>query len=215
MNAKYILHATSAGCACLALFFLGRYTGKSSQDANGAMDAGVSNEESIEIEDSVSMPMIAVVKISDEEAVQLAKDAVCEIFSEHLKESVVVSTGRYKLVSFRIWINPHDPKPPGPDVWHSPVWIDAETGAIVPPQMPDWIPLSDDRLKELVMEQNSDLQGTSDWYWSFGHVSGFARVVVRDPSPPPNNLWVEDGAPMVFEIWVDETREAVICAMEI
>ena len=65
------------------------------------------------------------------------------------------------------------------------------------------------------MEQNSDLQGTSDWDWSFGHVSGFARVVVRDPSPPPNNPWVEDGAPMVFEIWVDETREAVICAMEI
>ena len=58
MNAKYILHATSAGCAFLALFFLGRYTGKSSQDANGAMDAGVSNEESIEIEDSVSMPAI-------------------------------------------------------------------------------------------------------------------------------------------------------------
>ena len=58
MNAKYILHATSAGCACLALFFLGRYTGKSSQDANGAMDAGVPRDESIGIEESVSMPAI-------------------------------------------------------------------------------------------------------------------------------------------------------------
>ena len=58
MNTKKVLRATSAGCACLALFFLGRSTGKSSQDANGAMNAGVPRDESIGIEESVSMPAI-------------------------------------------------------------------------------------------------------------------------------------------------------------
>ena len=215
MNSKKVLRATSTVFVCIAFYFLGRYAGQSSRGASDAKKADVSDNELIGIEESASMPAIEIVKISDDKAVQMAKAAVCEIFSAHLEESVVVSTGRYKLVAFRIWHNPHDPKPPVPDVWHSPVWIDAETGAVVPPQLPDWVPLSDDRLKALVMEQNTDLQGTSDWDWSFGHVSGFARVIVRDPSPPPNNPWVEDGAPMVFEIWVDETREAVICAMEI
>ena len=80
---------------------------------------------------------------SDEEAVRIAREALIEVFSTDLEESVVLTSGRYKLVSFRIWINPHDPRPQRPDKWHSPVWIDAETGAVVPPQMPDWKPMSD------------------------------------------------------------------------
>ena len=217
MNTKKVLCATSAGCACIVFFFLGRFTGKSNQDANVATNAVVPKDESVGIEESVSMPAVETVKISDEKAVQLAKDAVCEIFSKHLEESVVVSTGRYKLVSFRIWINPHDPKPPGPDQWHSPVWIDAETGAVVPPQMPDWKPMSDSRLKTFIREWDCEMpaEQAQNWNWDIKHVSGFARIVVRDPSPPSGNIWVEDDPRFAAEYWVDETREAVICAMDI
>lgn len=217
MKSKRILRATSATCICIALFFFGRYTGKSSLDASDAMNADVFDDKSIEVGESASTPAIEIVKISDEKAIQTAKDAVCEIFSAHLAESVVISTGRYKLVAFRIWHNPHDPKPPGPDVWHSPVWIDAETGAVVPPQLPDWKPMTDSQLKTFVLEWDREMNGEKarTWNWDIRHVSGFARIVVRDPAPPSDNIWVEDDARFASEYWVDETRKAMIWAMEI
>ena len=133
----------------------------------------------------------------------------------YTKDPIVLSTGRYKLVSFRIWINPNDPKPPGPDKWLSPVWIDAETGTVVPPQIPNWESLSIERLKAIVMGWSPEMRDTQDWTWTAEHVSGFARIVVRDSAPPSDNIWVEDGEPMVLEIWVDEAREAVIGAFEL
>ena len=47
------------------------------------------------------------------------------------------------------------------------------------------------------------------------HVSGFARIVIREPTPPSGNIWVEDGGPVAGEYWVDETRKAVICAYDL
>lgn len=217
MKSKRILLETSVVCICIAFYFLGRYAGNSSHDASDAMNADVFDDESIKVGESASTPAIEIVKITDEKAVQTAKDAVCEIFSAHLEESVVISTGRYKLVAFRIWHNPHDPKPPGPDVWHSPVWIDAETGAVVPPQLPDWKPMTDSQLKTFVLEWDREMNGDEarNWNWDIRHVSGFARIVVRDPAHPSDNIWIEDDARFASEYWVDETRKAMIWAMDI
>ena len=212
MKTKPILVAFALGCACCASFFLGKASVKAEpNDVPPATPEGSAAE---------SVPTTASPKLksrveSDEDAVRIARESVDDILLLYAKDPVVLSTGRYKLVAFRIWINPNDPRPPGPDKWLSPVWIDAETGVVVPPQIPNWESLSIERLKAIVMEWSRDMRGTQDWTWTAEHVSGFAKIVVRDPSPPSDNIWVEDGEPMVLEIWVDEAREAVIGAFEL
>lgn len=212
MKTKFILVAFSFICVCSASFFLGKASGK---DESDEVMPAISKCDSTE-----SVPSTAPTKpesrvASEEEAVRIAQESVDDILLMHAKDPIVLSTGRYKLVSFRIWINPNDPKPPGPDKWLSPVWIDAETGTVVPPQIPNWESLSIERLKAIVMGWSPEMRDTQDWTWTAEHVSGFARIVVRDPAPPSDNIWIEDGEPMVLEIWVDEAREAVIGAFEL
>ena len=212
MKTKPILVAFAFGCACSASFFLGKASGRTEPDGVPPSSSEGDLAESVEPSPSPS-PGSRVE--SDEDAVRIARESVDDILLMHVEAPVVLSTGRYKLVSFRIWINPNDPKPPGPDKWLSPVWIDAETGTVVPSQIPNWESLSIERLKAIVMGWSPEMRDTQDWTWTAEHVSGFARIVVRDPAPPSDNIWVEDGEPMVLEIWVDEAREAVIGAFEL
>ena len=217
MTTKTIIWVSAIVCACCATFFLGRHFAQPGRGLD-AGSLGLSNllsESRIAPKDDQGIEKARA--ISDEDAVRIARDALIELDSNTLSESAVLSSGRYKLVSFRIWHNPHDPKPPGPDVWHSPVWIDAETGAIVPPQLPDWKPMTDVELKAFVMDWDPEMNGEEarNWNWDIRHVSGFARIVVRDPSPPSDNIWVEDDDPVAVEYWVDETRKAVICAHDL
>lgn len=217
MKSKPVLVSFSFVCACCASFFLGKASVKDKPGEQSASSPKGDLAESVEPY-PLSRPVSRVK--SDEEAVRIAREALIEVCSTDLEEAVVLTSGRYKLVSFRIWINPNDPKPPGPDKWHSPVWIDMETGAVVPPQIPGWKPMTDSRLKAFVMEWDRELpaEKAQNWNWDIKHVSGFARIVVRDPSPSPplpDNVWVEDGDPFATEYWIDETREAVICAYDL
>ena len=216
MKTKPILVAFALGCACCASFFLGKASGRTEPDGVPPSSSEGDLAESVEPSPSPS-PGSRVE--SDEDAVRIARESVDDILLMHVEAPVVLSTGRYKLVSFRIWINPNDPKPPGPDKWLSPVWIDAETGAVVPPQMPDWKPMADSRLKRFVMTWDREMpaEEAQNWNWDIKHVSGFARIVVRTPPPPPlpENIWAEDCGPYTTEYWIDETREAVICAFDL
>lgn len=199
--------------ACIASFVLGR---ESVWRANRQPECP-SAENPKDSETGAKAFTVRLKNLSDDEAVEIGRNAVAGIYPLHLEESVVLSSGHYKLVSFRIWRNPNDSRPHGPETWHSPVWIDTENGAVIPPQLTDWEPLSDSRLKNIVTEWDRALRDgkAENWTWTVEHVSGFAKVVVRDPAPPPDNIWVEDGDPFAVEYWVDETRKAVICAMEI
>lgn len=214
MRSKSVVRAFSFVCACCASFFLGRTSGKSEADGVPPSTPECAATETVPV---IASPKTKSRVESDEDAVRIAREAMIEIDSNNLAESVVLSSGQYKLVSFRIWINPHDPNPPGPDKWHSPVWIDAEAGAVVPPQLPDWKPMTDSQLKMFVLEWDREMNGeeAKNWNWDIRHVSGFARIVVRDPAPPSGDIWVEDDDPVAVEYWVDETRKAMICAYDL
>ena len=105
MKTKFILVAISFICACCASFFLGKASGK---DESDEVLPAISKCDSTE-----SVPSNAPTKpesrvVSEEEAVRIANESVDDILLMYAKDPIVLSTGRYKLVSFRIWINPND-----------------------------------------------------------------------------------------------------------
>lgn len=212
MKTKSILVAFAFGCACCVSFFLGKTSTKTEPDKVPPTTSDGSAAESIP---TTAPPKPESRVESDEDAIRIAREALIEVWSNDLEESVVLTSGRYKLVSFRIWSNPHDPRPKRPDKWHSPVWIDVETGAVVPPQMPDWKPMSNSEIKAFLTEWSPSLKRAQNWTWSIDHVSGFARVRIRDTVSSPPDPMEEDGKPAAFEYWVDETRKAEVCAYEL
>ena len=207
MKTTTVLCASAFGFACLGCFFLGR-------EASGAQSA----EQSPSVRDSgrsTVAPIFERTTISEGDAVRIARESLCGIDSDNLAEPVVLTLGRFKLVSFRIFRNQNDPRPHGPETWHSPVWIDTGTGSVVPPQMPDWKPMSNSDIKAFLTEWSPSLKRARNWTWSIDHVSGFARVRIRDTVSPPPDPMEEDGKPAAFEYWIDETRKAEVCAYEL